>query len=239
MADEKVKDFYDAYVPRQLRAGVNERHHLIAALAVEQGMRDGMRVLEMGCGVGTLTGLLAAMLPKGKLLAVDLSPGSIDQARQRLAGMAQVELAVADVVKDPIEGHFDMVVLPDVLEHIPLEQHPALFGRLRELLAPEGRVLVHSPDPYYSEWLHVHHPELLQVVDQPLHFAPLAAVVSEAGLAVRHFQRHCIWTDRPDYMAMVLELPPTGHAYRQLPAPAQSLQQRLKRALRRLSGRGH
>ena len=197
-----------------------------------------MRVLELGCGVGTLTGLLAAMLPKGRLLAVDLSPGSIAQARERLGGMPRVELAVADVVNDPIEGPFDMVVLPDILEHIPLGQHPKLFLRLRGLLAPQGRVLIHSPDPHYCEWLHANHPELLQVVDQPLHLAPLAAVVAEAGLSVRHYQRHCIWADRPDYMAMLLEHSPAGHDYRQLPAPAPGLQHRIKRALRRFSGKG-
>ena len=51
-----IKDFYDSFAKEQVKTGINERHHLILELALTNGLKDGMRVLELGCGIGTLTG---------------------------------------------------------------------------------------------------------------------------------------------------------------------------------------
>ncbi len=76
-----LKAFYDEYVGRQLAVGVNERHHAILRWLRRFGLCRGDRVLEIGCGVGTLTGLIASAIgPEGFLLAVDLSPKSIEAA---------------------------------------------------------------------------------------------------------------------------------------------------------------
>lgn len=233
METDTVADYYDRYSSRQLAAGVNERHHVIRDLAVLHGLKDGMRVLEMGCGIGTFTGLLAHRIPNGKLLAVDLSPTSIATARSLLSGARNVELLAADVVTAPLDGPFDMIVLPDVLEHIPLARHAALFARLKALLAPDGRVLIHSPDPYYSDWLHANRPELLQVIDLPLHLPGLIATMDGAGLVPIAFQRHSIWFDKPDYMAFVLVHAPKGHSYVERPSTS-TLSSRMRSVILRL-----
>ena len=75
------REFYDDYVERQLRVGVNERHRSILRYLLRFGLQPHHRVLEIGCGVGTLTGLLADELRDGgRLLGVDLSPRSIEAA---------------------------------------------------------------------------------------------------------------------------------------------------------------
>ena len=213
-----IKDFYDGFAVQQARTGVNERHQLIHRLARAHGLADGLRVLEMGCGIGTLTSLIVKDLPNGSLLAVDLSPVSIDRARAMLGHQRQLELRVADVVTDPLPGPFDLIILPDILEHIPLQLHPALFRRLRNDLAPDGRILIHSPDPWYSEYIRATRPELMQVVDLALHLPELVGNIFGAGLIVHHYQRHGIWTNAPDYMALVLAHPPAPGRYDPLPA---------------------
>lgn len=222
-----IKEFYDHLVPKQVSAGVNERHHKILELLVANGLRDGMRVLEVGCGIGTVTGLIATKVPNGHLTALDLSPSSVEQARKYLAHHPHVELLVADAVTASLKGPYDLIVLPDVLEHIPLDRHAALFACLRDLLAPGALILVHSPDPFYADWLKAHHPELLQVVDLSLHLSELLPVIEQAGLSIQHFQRHCIWTDRPDYMAITLERKLASAEFHQRPQPVRSLLQRL------------
>lgn len=236
MENDGIREFYDDYVGRQQVVGVNERHWSIRDLVRAEGLRPDMRVLEMGCGIGTLTGLLAGDLPQGRLIAVDLSPVSIEQAGRALQACANVELRVADVVSDELPGPFDRIVLPDVLEHVPSERHGRLFLRIKALLAPNGRVIVHSPDPYYAEYLQREHPELLQVVDQALHIGPLVAVVEAAGLVVSKFQRYSIWTDAPDYMVLVIEHVPAGHVYRQLPQVPVTWTRRLMQRLKRMRG---
>lgn len=234
METGSIAEFYDRYAARQLAAGVNERHHMIRDLAVLHGLKDGMRVLEMGCGIGTLTGLLAQRIPNGKLLAVDLSPTSIATARRLLSGAKNVQLLAADVVTAPLDGPFDMIVLPDVLEHIPRDRHAALFARSKALLAPDGHILIHSPDPYYSDWLHASRPDLRQVVDLALHLPDLITTMDGAGLVPIAFQRHSIWCDKPDYMAFVLVHAPKGHSYGERRPSTWTLSSRIRSVILRL-----
>src|SRR6185295_5102972 len=56
------------------------------------------RVLDAGCGSGRVTELLAARLPRGRVVALDGSPSMIDAARARLASFGErIEYVVADL----------------------------------------------------------------------------------------------------------------------------------------------
>jgi 2-polyprenyl-3-methyl-5-hydroxy-6-metoxy-1,4-benzoquinol methylase len=74
----------------------------------------------------------------------DLSPKTIEAARERLAPFGNARVVAADVLEaDAGSEPYDVVVLPDVIEHIPLEMHDALFGRIASWVKPEGFVLFH------------------------------------------------------------------------------------------------
>jgi SAM-dependent methyltransferase len=162
-------------------------------------------VLEIGCGVGTLTQLLAAALDGGgSVFAIDLSPRSIEAARARLAAFANVRLTVGDALETPIEGPFDVVVLPDVIEHIPLERHRALFERVAGWLAPSGFALLNYPSPHYLEWCREHTPDLLQVIDQAIEADVLLANAYPHGLYLDFLKTYSIWIREGDYVTAVL-----------------------------------
>lgn len=230
---EEVRNYYDRYVGRQTLAGVNERHHLIRDLALRHGLKSNMNVLEIGCGIGTLTGLILNELPKGRLTATDLSPASVEEARQRIGDRPNLVLTAGDSTEKIPDGTFDMIILPDVLEHIPFERHPFLFRQIKSALASNGRVVIHSPDPFFCEWLHANRPDLLQVIDLPLHLPGLALEIEKAGLTILHFQRHSIWQDKPDYMALVLAHKPSG-TYTSLPQTKRTLAGRVRHKLKTL-----
>lgn len=93
--------------------------------------REGMRVLDAGCGPGFFTLDLARRVgPRGAVLAVDLRPESLDFLRARGAP-PHVRTLAWDLGEKPLpEGGFDLVVLTDVLHHA--EDPPAVLRRLRE-----------------------------------------------------------------------------------------------------------
>jgi ubiquinone/menaquinone biosynthesis C-methylase UbiE len=92
------------------------------------------RALEVGCGTGEFTRLLAAR--SGRVLAVDLSPHMIRVARGRSKLQANVEFVNADVMACELPaGHFDCVATLTTLHHLPAE--PAL-RRMSEALRPGG-----------------------------------------------------------------------------------------------------
>ncbi|HSG08325.1 MAG TPA: class I SAM-dependent methyltransferase [Longimicrobiales bacterium] len=228
--------FYDDYVGRQTAAGVNERHHAILGWLERFGLEADHRVLEIGCGVGTLTQLLVPKLEGGELLAVDLSPKSIEAARERLGAPGNVRLMAADVLEMDVDGTFDVIVLPDVIEHIPVALHPKLFQRLAEWLAPDGFVLAHYPNPWYLEWCHEHRPELLQPVDQPIHADTLTQNAYAHGLYLACLQTYSLWIEEGDYVAAVFKLASNATTFTPVDEEAPSLLARLRHRITGLLG---
>ena len=224
----------DFYVDRQRAVGVNARHRAILSWLERFGMRRGHRVLEIGCGIGTVSGLIGEALgPEGSLTAIDLSSESIKTARARLAELDNVEFRAGSVLEIELSGSFDVVVLPDVIEHIPLEHHRLLFSRVASWLAPRGFALLHYPNPWYLQWCHENKPELLQLVDQPIHADTLTANLYPNGLYLNHLETSSIWIVEGDYQIAVLRHQAAQTSFTQV-QQTPSVATMIKTAIRRL-----
>lgn len=115
--------------------------------------RPGERALDLGCGRGAASVLLAdAVAPSGSLTATDLSPAMVAHARAALAGrLANLTVAVGDA-SDPAlaPGAFDVVVSSLVLFFLP--DPGAALARWVRLLAPGGRLGVSTFAAEAPEW---------------------------------------------------------------------------------------
>ena len=101
------------------------------------------RVLEVGCGTGTYTVPMAAMVRE--VVAIDIDAAYVQSASQRTADLTNVSVRQADVT-DPgfdLGDSFDTIVLFDVLEHI--EHDVALLRALLSRLRPGGHVVLKVP----------------------------------------------------------------------------------------------
>ena len=90
----------------------------------------GQRVLDAGCGTGSLASCLARR--GAHVVAVDISPTLVSLGRERTlheAGEGSIEFHVGDML-DPRLGSFDWVVAQDSLIHYPIEQLLALVSQL-------------------------------------------------------------------------------------------------------------
>jgi len=102
----------------------------------------GRRVLDAACGEGYGANLLAAAA--GSVTGVDISDQAIEHARARYPA-ENLEFRVADCLQLPFdEGTFDCIVSFETLEH--LEDHRGLLSEFRRVLAPEGFLLLSTPD---------------------------------------------------------------------------------------------
>jgi SAM-dependent methyltransferase len=112
-------------------------------------VKPGTRVLDVGCGVGRWSRLLAA---KGaSVTGVDLSPTMISQARLRAAaeGVAdRCQFHVQDLSRLDVGGQFDVVLGVTVLQHIlEPELLRAAVRRMSAHLAPGGRMILLEAAP--------------------------------------------------------------------------------------------
>jgi 2-polyprenyl-3-methyl-5-hydroxy-6-metoxy-1,4-benzoquinol methylase len=201
-----IKKWYNEYVASQQKVGINARHRSILKWLKKFGLKKNHSVLEIGCGIGTVTGLLAKYLSSPKqITATDISDESINAAKKRLNKFEKINWIAGDFLSTEITGVFDVILLPDVLEHIPLEQHYSLFSKLNRLLKTDGFVFIHIPYPNYLEWCKKHIPETLQIIDQPLHLNLLANNIYQNNFFIKHLETYSIWMKPADYQAMVLK----------------------------------
>ena len=103
-------------------------------------------ILEVGCGPGTWTALLAEKA--SHVTAVDLSPGRLEQAR-RAVPYERVEFINADAATFEPDRQYDTAVSVRVLEYIP--EWSAVVNKLGRLVKPGGRVVLITKTPL-SVW---------------------------------------------------------------------------------------
>lgn len=202
-----ISNFYDSYTVRQNKSGVNTRHRIIMQRLKKAGLKDTHKILEVGCGIGTLTGLLAKYCSSGSVLAVDISPKSIEVAKYTYGSFKNLSFLLSDMSDFKSEIKFDFIVLPDVLEHIPLEQHKQLFHTLSQNLSSNGKIAINIPHPHYLEWAHINRPDLLQIIDQPLHTNLLVPNIYGAGLFIQKLESYSISTNPEDYQWIIVKHP--------------------------------
>lgn len=204
MKKEDIADFYDEFSSKQVKTGANERLISLYKRLQKLGLKSDSKILELGCGVGIFTQLLAKNKSAGLIEAVDLSEKSVAIARNKLKSKTNIHFDVADVVLyQPQSYDFDFVTLMDVIEHIPLEQHDRLFGNLAKICSEKTRIAINIPNPQYIGYARINHPESLQVIDQEVHLFPLLQIFEKHGLELAFFEKYGIWEEE-DYHFMVV-----------------------------------
>jgi cyclopropane-fatty-acyl-phospholipid synthase len=106
-------------------------------------LNDGQRILELGCGWGSLTLWMAARYPRSRITAVSNSAPQGRFIRETAAarGLSNVEVETADMNGFEAGRRFDRVVSVEMFEH--MRNWPLLLERVHGWLVPEGRLFIH------------------------------------------------------------------------------------------------
>ena len=129
------------------RTAENSAGYLLAALC------PGQRLLDVGCGPGTITIDLAARVAPGSVVGLDRSQRVVEVARDaaRSAGATNVAFQVGDVYALPFDdASFDVVHAHQVLQH--LTDPVAALRELRRVTRPGGLVAVRDADYSAMTW---------------------------------------------------------------------------------------
>ena len=117
------------------------------ALLLRAGIRPGMKVVDLGCGVGMTTQLLAELVgPTGEVVGVDYSAAQVEQARALLpAKFSNVRFVEASATDTGLPREsFDLVYSRFLLIH--LQDPEAALREMQALLKPEGIFTVEDGD---------------------------------------------------------------------------------------------
>lgn len=124
---------YEQFADHRLRPGLD----LIARIPA----LEARRVVDLGCGTGTLTAVLARRWPTAQILGLDGSPEMLERTPVELDN---VDWQVGDIAAWSPTEPYDVVFSNAALHW--LDDHASLFRRLAATLAPDGVLAVQMPD---------------------------------------------------------------------------------------------
>jgi trans-aconitate 2-methyltransferase len=199
---EEIGKWYDDFAKHQVRTSVNLRHYRIMEFLKGAGLKRDSKILEIGCGIGTLTGLLLKYVKKGKVVAADISPESVTIAKERLSGMPNISFLVTDMTDFHYPEDFDFIVLPDVLEHIPVRRHMSLFHTLASHMHDSSVILIHIPHPQALDYIRENSPDKLQIIDQSVSADTLLKNAYNAGLVLVSYISYPLFNRTNDYVVI-------------------------------------
>ena len=106
-------------------------------------LQDGMRILELGCGWGSLSLWMAAHYPRSRIVAVS---NSATQKAFIDAQAAECNLKNLQVIKDDMnhfstDQRYDRIVTVEMMEH--MRNWPRLLKRIHSWLNPQGKLFIH------------------------------------------------------------------------------------------------
>ncbi len=105
------------------------------------------RVLDFGCGIGGATPFLRESFPDCEITGVDVSPASIEIAREQSGDAAKFLVMTEDSI--PVgDGYFGLAFVSCVLHHVPSEQHESMLREIRRVLRPGALLAIYEHNPW-------------------------------------------------------------------------------------------
>jgi len=175
------------------------------------GIEDGMRVLDLGCGWGSLSLWIARRFPNAMVTSVSNSRSQHDYiaAAANREGLTNLEVIVSDMNDFAPAGRYDRIVSVEMFEH--MRNYHELFRRIGSWLLPDGRfflhVFCHRTTPYEyldkgpGDWMsrHFFTGGIMPSADLPLRIAGHLAVERQWQWNGGHYaQTLRAWLDRMD-----------------------------------------
>ncbi|NBB78283.1 MAG: methyltransferase domain-containing protein [Verrucomicrobia bacterium] len=125
-------------------AKLDEAEAAMLALSCERAeLADGQRILELGCGWGSLSLWMAECYPSSEIVAISNSQSqrAYIEAEAAERGLPNLRVVTCDINDFQPEGTFDRVVSVEMFEHV--RNHNQLLGRVASWLRPGGQLFVH------------------------------------------------------------------------------------------------
>jgi cyclopropane-fatty-acyl-phospholipid synthase len=116
---------------------------MLALVCERAGIEDGMRILDLGCGWGSMSLWIAEHYPNATVLGVSNSAPQRAwiEARRDRRGLSGLEVITCDVNELELSERFDRVVSIEMFEH--MRNWELLLARIAGWLAPGGKTFVH------------------------------------------------------------------------------------------------
>jgi cyclopropane-fatty-acyl-phospholipid synthase len=136
--------YSSGYWPEEATTFAESEETMLRLTCERAQLADGQRILELGCGWGSLTLWMAEHYPGASITAVSNSHTQREEILRRAerAGLANIEVRTADMnVFEAEAAAYDRVVSVEMFEH--MKNYRKLMGRVASWMKPGGLLFVH------------------------------------------------------------------------------------------------
>jgi len=120
---------------------------------LEPHVREGMTVLDIGCGPGFFSVEMAKMVDEsGRVIAADLQEGMLEKLRAKIQGTEleqRITLHKCPENSIGVSGNVDFVLAFYMVHEVPNKQE--FFSEIRSILKPDGQILIVEPPFHVSK----------------------------------------------------------------------------------------
>jgi SAM-dependent methyltransferase len=167
---------------------------------------NSKHILDIGCGLGWSSHEFSIHFKEAKVLGIDFSPVLVDTA-QKLFNNQNLEYKVFDITKELPSNKYDVIIMMDVYEHIPVEERHTFHESVSKILNENGRLILACPSKFHQEWLRNNNREGLQPVDEDVDVQTILDIAKDIKGEVIYFSYQKIWRSF-DYLYAVIEINP-------------------------------
>lgn len=200
-----ISAFYDEYSEKQQIMWHNERHYFLLELIKKTGLKNNFSILEIGCGIGAMTSLIAPLIKNGEIIASDISKKSIDLARKNCKSFKNIEFIIADSTNYNYPNKkYNFILLFDVLEHIQITEQESLLKTISSLMDDDTILLINVPAYYAHVYEKEHLPHLMQVIENPIKINTLLPLLEKQNLDLQCFNTYGLW-QKDEYQYYIIK----------------------------------
>jgi len=205
VSKEIVQKYYNEHTHFKINdfASVSPRIESAYKTLIQYAPKNPSRILEVGCGVGSIVYRMKKHWPGADVFGIDISTESIETAK-KLFSARGIHFQSGILLPETYKEGFDLIVFMDVYEHIAVQDRPLVHASLLKLLNNKGRIFLSVPTPHNLIWSAVHKPHTMQPVDEHISFDVIGKLAKDTSTEVQLFQNKNIW-NIGDYCHIVLE----------------------------------